>query len=114
MTMKQCAADKFQPVKKKLLQSIGQLYVCKRTATDRFQLHNRDVVDIVPFRTRSAEWRTMARPHSETCKKTIAARGTMKNRKNPEKGSVTIPLAARNFMQVIRQPEQILNSTCIN
>ena len=55
MTMKQRAAENFQPVKETPLQSIGQPFVCKHTATDRFQLQHRDVVAIVSFRTRPAE-----------------------------------------------------------
>ena len=114
MTMSQRAAGECKLVKKKLLQSIGQPFLRKHSVADRFQLKNKDVVAIDPFRTRPTECRTIAGPHSETSMETRAVKRIAgKDGKDPEKVPPTIPLAA-NYMQAIRQPEQLLNSTCMN
>ena len=69
MTMRQRTAAEFQLVFGNLQNSVGQLLMYKDTSTYRFQLENRNVVAIVPFRTRLAEWKTVARPRSELCMK---------------------------------------------
>ena len=107
-------ADECKLVINDLLQSIGQPLVHKQAATDRFQLNHRDVVAMVPLPSRPTECVTIAGPHPDTCmKKTAVVRIVGEDGMHPKNFSPTIPTTA-NYMQVIRQLEQITNSTCIN
>ena len=107
-------ADECKLVINDLLQSIGQPLVHKQAATDRFQLNHRDVVAMVPLPSRPTECVTIAGPHPDICMKFAAVvRIVGEDGMHPKNFSPTIPTTA-NYMQVIRQLEQITNSTCIN